>query len=95
MLLTDWPTIVDLLVVSGLADSKGAARRTVREGGVSVNKLAGAAPARTRRFDFSRCWSYLSLAPQRNGRSSQRDGRDGAEMLGRAAGSSARTTGKL
>ncbi|MGH3769528.1 MAG: tyrosine--tRNA ligase [Pseudonocardiaceae bacterium] len=37
VLLADRPTIVDLLVVSGLADSKGAARRTVREGGASVN----------------------------------------------------------
>jgi tyrosyl-tRNA synthetase len=35
--LADRPTIVDLLVVSGLVDSKGAARRTVREGGASVN----------------------------------------------------------
>jgi tyrosyl-tRNA synthetase len=35
--LADRPTIVDLLVVSGLAESKGAARRTVREGGASVN----------------------------------------------------------
>lgn len=30
-------TIVDLLVASGLADSKGAARRTVKEGGAYVN----------------------------------------------------------
>jgi len=37
VLLADRPTIVDLLVVSGLADSKSAARRTVREGGASVN----------------------------------------------------------
>ncbi len=37
VLLVDRPTIVDLLVVSGLAESKGAARRTVREGGASVN----------------------------------------------------------
>jgi tyrosyl-tRNA synthetase len=37
VLLADRPTIVDLLVVSGLAESKGAARRTVREGGASVN----------------------------------------------------------
>ncbi|HEX6402274.1 MAG TPA: tyrosine--tRNA ligase [Pseudonocardiaceae bacterium] len=37
VLLADRPTIVDLLVASGLADSKGAARRTVREGGASVN----------------------------------------------------------
>jgi tyrosyl-tRNA synthetase len=37
VLLADQPTIVDLLVASGLADSKGAARRTVREGGASVN----------------------------------------------------------
>jgi tyrosyl-tRNA synthetase len=36
-LLADRPTIVDLLVASGLASSKGAARRTVREGGASVN----------------------------------------------------------
>jgi len=35
--LADRPTIVDLLVVSGLVDSRGAARRTVREGGASVN----------------------------------------------------------
>src|SRR5262249_50841794 len=31
--LADRPTIVDLLVVSGLVESKGAARRTIREGG--------------------------------------------------------------
>jgi tyrosyl-tRNA synthetase len=37
VLLADQPTIVDLLVASGLASSKGAARRTVREGGASVN----------------------------------------------------------
>lgn len=30
-------TIVDLLVASGLADSKGAARRTIKEGGGYVN----------------------------------------------------------
>jgi tyrosyl-tRNA synthetase len=35
--MTDQPTIVDLLVASGLVESKGAARRTVREGGASVN----------------------------------------------------------
>ncbi|SDD99944.1 tyrosyl-tRNA synthetase [Rhodococcus tukisamuensis] len=33
----DATTIVDLLVVSGLCESKGAARRTVKEGGASVN----------------------------------------------------------
>ncbi|GAB2496964.1 Tyrosine--tRNA ligase [Corynebacterium atrinae] len=32
-------TIVDLLVGSGLADSKGAARRSVKEGGVYVNNV--------------------------------------------------------
>ncbi|WP_346764659.1 tyrosine--tRNA ligase [Rhodococcus sp. HNM0569] len=32
-------TIVDLLVASGLCESKGAARRTVREGGASVNNV--------------------------------------------------------
>src|SRR5699024_6424821 len=32
-------SIVDLLVATGLSASKGAARRTVREGGVSVNNL--------------------------------------------------------
>ncbi len=37
VLLADRPTILDLLVISGLANSKGAARRTVREGGASVN----------------------------------------------------------
>lgn len=35
--LADEPTIVDLLVASGLADSRGAARRTVNEGGAYVN----------------------------------------------------------
>ncbi|MFD7660553.1 tyrosine--tRNA ligase [Actinosynnema sp. NPDC059797] len=35
--LADEPTVVDLLVTSGLADSKGAARRTVKEGGAYVN----------------------------------------------------------
>ncbi|ROS38118.1 tyrosine--tRNA ligase [Amycolatopsis thermoflava] len=35
--LADEPTIVDLLVATGLVDSKGAARRTVKEGGAYVN----------------------------------------------------------
>lgn len=35
--IADRPTIVDLLVVSGLVDSRGSARRTVGEGGASVN----------------------------------------------------------
>jgi tyrosyl-tRNA synthetase len=35
--LADAPTIVDLLVSAGLADSRGAARRTVKEGGAYVN----------------------------------------------------------
>ncbi|WP_086828335.1 tyrosine--tRNA ligase [Allokutzneria sp. NRRL B-24872] len=35
--LSDEPTIVDLLVASGLSPSKGAARRTVNEGGAYVN----------------------------------------------------------
>jgi len=35
--LAESPTIVDLLVNSGLAESKGAARRTVKEGGAYVN----------------------------------------------------------
>ncbi len=35
--LADGPTIVDLLVTAGLADSRGAARRTVNEGGAYVN----------------------------------------------------------
>jgi tyrosyl-tRNA synthetase len=35
--LTDGPTVVDLLVAAGLVDSKGAARRTVKEGGAYVN----------------------------------------------------------
>ena len=37
--LSESPTIVDLLVSSGLAESKGAARRTVKEGGAYVNNL--------------------------------------------------------
>jgi tyrosyl-tRNA synthetase len=35
--LAEEPTIVDLLVTAGLADSRGAARRTVSEGGAYVN----------------------------------------------------------
>ncbi len=35
--LADKPTIVDLLVTSGLAESRGAARRVVKEGGAYVN----------------------------------------------------------
>lgn len=35
--LADEPTIVDLLIASGLAESRGAARRTVKEGGAYVN----------------------------------------------------------
>jgi tyrosyl-tRNA synthetase len=35
--LDDEPTIVDLLVSSGLAESRGAARRAVKEGGAYVN----------------------------------------------------------
>ena len=33
----DRPTVVDLLVATGLAESRGAARRTVGEGGAYVN----------------------------------------------------------
>ena len=35
--LADAPTVIDLLVSSGLADSRGAARRTVSEGGAYIN----------------------------------------------------------
>ncbi|HWC78960.1 MAG TPA: tyrosine--tRNA ligase [Pseudonocardiaceae bacterium] len=35
--LADGPTVVDLLVSCGLADSRGAARRTVKEGGAYIN----------------------------------------------------------
>ena len=35
--IADRPTIVDLLVATGLAESRGAARRTVGEGGAYVN----------------------------------------------------------
>ncbi|MFC5288553.1 tyrosine--tRNA ligase [Actinokineospora guangxiensis] len=35
--LADGPTIVDLLIASGLSESRGAARRTVNEGGAYVN----------------------------------------------------------
>jgi tyrosyl-tRNA synthetase len=37
--LTDRPSIVDLLVATGLAESRGAARRTVGEGGAYVNNV--------------------------------------------------------
>jgi len=37
--LADRPTIIDLLVAPGLVDSKGAARRTVKEGGAYVNNV--------------------------------------------------------
>lgn len=33
------PTIIDILVASGLADSRGAARRTIKEGGAYVNNV--------------------------------------------------------
>ncbi|TWF95115.1 tyrosine--tRNA ligase [Saccharopolyspora dendranthemae] len=41
--LADGPTIVDLLVETGLVNGKGAARRTIKEGGAYVNntKIAG------------------------------------------------------
>jgi tyrosyl-tRNA synthetase len=37
--LPDEPTIIDLLIAPGLVDSKGAARRTVKEGGAYVNNV--------------------------------------------------------
>lgn len=37
--LADRPTIIDLLLAAGLVDSKGAARRTVKEGGAYVNNV--------------------------------------------------------
>jgi tyrosyl-tRNA synthetase len=37
--LSDEPAIVDLLLAPGLVDSKGAARRTVKEGGAYVNNV--------------------------------------------------------
>lgn len=37
VVLADQPTIVDLLVVTGLTESRGAARRAVSEGGAYVN----------------------------------------------------------
>ncbi|MEV4733440.1 tyrosine--tRNA ligase [Saccharopolyspora sp. NPDC049426] len=37
--LADGPTIVDLLVETGLANGKGAARRTIKEGGAYVNNI--------------------------------------------------------
>jgi tyrosyl-tRNA synthetase len=37
--LSDGPTVVDLLVATGLTESRGAARRTVAEGGAYVNNV--------------------------------------------------------
>ncbi|HEX7302830.1 tyrosine--tRNA ligase [Lentzea sp.] len=37
--LADSPTVLDLLVACGLAESRGAARRTVKEGGAYVNNV--------------------------------------------------------
>jgi tyrosyl-tRNA synthetase len=37
--LAEEPTIIDLLLAGGLVDSKGAARRTVKEGGAYVNNV--------------------------------------------------------
>lgn len=34
---TAWPTVVDLLVDAGLSESRGAARRTIKEGGAYLN----------------------------------------------------------
>jgi tyrosyl-tRNA synthetase len=42
--LSTGPSLVDLLVESGLADSRGAARRTVTEGGAYVNNAKVPAP---------------------------------------------------
>jgi tyrosyl-tRNA synthetase len=39
VVLTEEPTLVDLLVTAGLADSKGSARRTIKEGGAYVNNV--------------------------------------------------------
>jgi tyrosyl-tRNA synthetase len=37
--LEEKPTIVDLLLSTGLVDSRGAARRAVKEGGAYVNNV--------------------------------------------------------
>lgn len=37
--LADDPTVVDLLIACGLAESRGAARRTIKEGGAYVNNI--------------------------------------------------------
>ncbi len=37
--LDEHPTIVDLLVATGLSESRGAARRTVTEGGAYINNV--------------------------------------------------------
>ncbi len=37
--LADRPTVVDLLIATGLAESRGAARRAVGEGGAYVNNV--------------------------------------------------------
>jgi tyrosyl-tRNA synthetase len=39
MRLADSPTVVDLLVATGLSESRGAARRAVGEGGAYVNNV--------------------------------------------------------
>ncbi|MEO9220492.1 MAG: tyrosine--tRNA ligase, partial [Mycobacteriaceae bacterium] len=49
----DAPSIIDLLVATGLAESRGAARRTVRENGASVNnERVGAEDWTPRRSDL-------------------------------------------
>lgn len=45
--LSEAPTVVDLLVATGLTESKGAARRAVAEGGAYVNNAKIADPAWT------------------------------------------------
>ena len=37
--LADRPTVVDLLVATGLTESRGAARRAVTEGGAYINNV--------------------------------------------------------
>ena len=37
--LADRPTVVDLLVATGLTESRGAARRAVNEGGAYINNV--------------------------------------------------------
>ncbi len=78
------PTIVDLLLAGGLVDSKGAARRTVKEGGAYVNNVKIAdeewKPGRRRRAARQVAGGPPGPAQRRRCRARRLDRRDGPKQ---------------